>query len=283
MGSKIIFIADFYYPNLVGGAELNDFSLIRRMESERGDSIVKVTCTDVDLSFVRDNQNEKFIISNFVNLQETVKEYISENCTYIIYEHDHKYLKKRNPIFYKNFLAPREDLANLNFYKNAKTVVCLTKLAEDVLRKNTGLENVTRIGSSVWTDEDLDFITSIRKSEKKDCYAIMDSDNPIKKRSNCISYCNKNDLQFELIRDSNHQNFLNKLSKYRGLIFMTGHLETCCRIVLEAKMLGLQVITQKKLIGAASEESFHLDGEDLVNEIRNVSKNSINLFYVDEQ
>ena len=216
-------------------------------------------------------------------LREDVKNYISKNCMFIIYEHDHKYLKKRNPIFYKDFLAPKKDIANLNFYKNAKTIVCLTKLAEDVLKKNTGLNNVSRIGSSVWTDEDLDFINSIRKTGKKDCYAIMDSDNPIKKRSQCIEYCNKNNIKFELIKDKNHQKFLKKLNEYKGLIFMTGHLETCCRIVLEAKMLNLKVITQKKLIGAASEESYLLNGEDLVNEIRQVSKNSINLFYGDSK
>ena len=66
MGKSIIFIADFFYPELVGGAELNDFSLIKRMESYRSDKIKKISSRDVDMSFVVSNKDSKFIISNFV-------------------------------------------------------------------------------------------------------------------------------------------------------------------------------------------------------------------------
>lgn len=79
----------------------------------------------------------------------------------------------------------------------------------------------------------------------------------------CIEYCEKNNLDYELIKDNDNKKFLKKLNDYKGLIFMTGHLETCCRIIVEAKMLGLEVITQKKLIGAASEEWFSTNGKEL--------------------
>lgn len=283
MSNKIIFLADFYYPEFVGGAELNDYSLISRLVNERKETIWSLKCSNVDMEFIKNHSGNRFIISNFITLSEDVKDYMISNCNYIIYEHDHKYLKKRNPIFYKNFIAPKSELANYEFYKNAKSIVCLTKLAYEVLKKNTGLDNVSRIGSSVWLESDLNYIDEIRSNEKKDCYAIMDSDNLIKKREDCINYCKKNNLNFELIKDSNHRNFLKKLNQFKGLVFMTGHLETCCRIVVEAKMLGLDVITQKKLIGAASEKSFELNGKELVQEIRKVSSNSVNLFYGEEK
>ena len=283
MSNKIIFLADFYYPEFVGGAELNDYSLISRLVEERGMEICKMKCSNVDLKFIENNKDGKFIVSNFVLLSNQVKEYLASNCSYIIYEHDHKYLKKRNPIFYKDFIAPKEELANQNFYKNAKSIVCLTNLALNVLKANTGLTNLSKIGSSVWTNEDLDYINEIRKEDKKDCFAIMNSDNPIKKKKQCIAYCKKNNLKYELISSKNHKEFLKKLNEFKGLIFMTGHLETCCRIVVEAKMLGLNVITQKKLIGAASEETFKLNNKELVEEMRKVSQNSVNLFYGGEE
>ena len=59
---------------------------------------------------------------------------------------------------------------------------------------------------------------------------------------------------------------------------MTGHLETCCRLVVEAKMLNCKVVTQQKLIGAASEPWFELNGEDLIEEIRKISKGSVDVF-----
>ena len=65
---------------------------------------------------------------------------------------------------------------------------------------------------------------------------------------------------------------------------MTGHLETCCRIIVEAKMLSCNVITQKTLIGACSEDWFNLDGPELIEEIRKISNNSVDVFlrYFDE-
>ena len=205
MHSKIIFISDFYYPSFVGGAELNDYSLISRFVNDANMEVWKKKSSNINIDFLKNNKDQKFIISNFVMLSSNCIEYIKNNCSYIIYEHDHKYLKKRNPIFYKNFIAPKQELANYSFYKNADLVICLTQLAVDVIKKNTGLENIKKIGASVWRDQDLDYLNKIRKKEKKDCYAIMDSDNPIKKKMKCIEYCEKNNLDYELIKDNDNK------------------------------------------------------------------------------
>lgn len=283
MHNKVVFISDFYYPSFVGGAELNDYSLISRFVNDANTEVWKNKCSNISVDFLKNNKEQNFIVSNFVTLSKDCLAYLTDNCSYIIYEHDHKYLKKRNPIFYRNFKAPKEELANYNFYKKAESVVCLTQLAVDVIKDNTGLENIKKIGASVWRDQDLDYLNEIRKQEKKDCYAIMDSNNPIKKKMKCIEYCKKNNLKYELISDSDNKEFLKKLNNYKGLVFMTGHLETCCRIIVEAKMLGLEVITQKKLIGAASEEWFTLNGKELTEKIREISKNSTEKFQWSKQ
>ena len=147
--NKIIFISDFYYPEFVGGAELNDYSLIKRLENFHGIEIIRLKSHLVTPEYLSSNKQVPFIVSNFSMLNKDSIECLQKECNYVIYEHDHKYLKTRNPVPYKDFLAPKEDLVNLSFYKNAKSVICLTKLAEDVLKANTGLNNLTKIGSSV--------------------------------------------------------------------------------------------------------------------------------------
>lgn len=274
---KIIFVADFFYGDYTGGAELNDYSLIQRLEA-LGHEVEKVRCSELTVNFLTENKNINFIIANFVALTPQVMKHITENINYIIYEHDHKYLKTRNPIYYKDFTAPVEDIVNYDFYKNAKTVVCLTQLAVDVIKANTGLDNISKIGASVWTDEDLDYVIELSSIQKNNLFAIMDSDNPIKKRQKCIDFCESRQVPYKLIGDKNHRKFLEKLSKYKGLAFMTGHLETCCRLVVEAKMLNCQVITQKKLIGAASEDWFALDGLSLIEAIRGISQKAPEVF-----
>ncbi len=275
--TDIILIADFFYKDFTGGAELNDYSLIERFK-HTGIFVKEIYCKQVTIQFLEKNKKCKYIVANFVTLSEAAKEYMMENIDYVIYEHDHKYLKRRNPIFYKDFLAPKEDLSNLRFYKNAKKTICLTQLALDVFKANTGLENCVKLGASVWRKEDLQFLSNLSGVEKNDKYAIMDSDNPIKKKQRCIEYCNRNQISFDLISDKQHQRFIQKLSPYKGLVFMTGHLETCCRIVVEAKMLNCKVTTQTKLIGAASEPWFDLNGLELIEKIEEISENSVNIF-----
>jgi hypothetical protein len=275
--SKYCLIADFFYRDFTGGAELNDFSVIERFK-EQGIRVEEKYCRDLTIEYLKNNKDINFIVANFVTMPEKIKEFITHNCKYIIYEHDHKYLKKRNPIFYKDFVAPATDLANIEFYRNANRVVCLTQLAVDIIKKNTGLENISKIGASVWTDADLDFILSLSSKIKNNKFAIMDSKNPIKKRQQCIDYCVANKFEFDLISDKDNHRFLEKLSNYKGLIFMTGHLETCCRLVVEAKMLNCKIIMQKKLIGAASEDWFEKENSTLIESIREISRNSVGIF-----
>jgi|TARA_R110000851_G_scaffold24382_14_gene70391 hypothetical protein len=278
MSNKFYLVADFFYEDFTGGAELNDFSLLRQFK-ERGILVEEVYSKDVTPQFLSDNLKANFIVANFVALPPHSKQYMMENNQYVIYEHDHKYLQKRNPIFYKDFTAPKNELANIEFFAAAKATVCLTQLALDVFKRNTGLENVDKIGASVWRDEDLDYLVELNaQSEKNGLAAIMDSPNPIKKKFQCIEFCEKKQIPHELISDRDHRNFLKKLSAYEKLVFMTGHLETCCRIIVEAKMLNCEVLTQKALIGACSEDWFKLNGLQLIEEIRKVSKNSVDVF-----
>lgn len=271
-------VADFFYKDFTGGAELNDFSLVSQFK-KAGIEVKEVYCKDVDIKFLEKNEESNFIVANFVMLPEASKQHMIRSNRYIIYEHDHKYLKKRNPIFYKNFIAPADHLANIDFFTGARATICLTQLALDVFKNNTGLENVDKIGASIWRDEDLNYLVElISTSQKNNLAAIMDSTNPIKKKSQCVSFCEERSIPYELISDRDHRSFLKKLAAYSKLVFMTGHLETCCRIVVEAKMLNCEVLTQKALIGACSENWFQLNGIELVEEIRKISSNSVNVF-----
>ena len=128
---KYCFIADYF--DIAGGAEFSDSALRSFLGGEQV-LIRSAECTVQQLSKLK---NCRFIISNFVALSEECKTYISQNLEYIIYEHDHKYLKSRNPSIFKDFKAPYEQLVNMEFYSNARSVVCQTKQHMDVIFKNT--------------------------------------------------------------------------------------------------------------------------------------------------
>ena len=106
---KYVFISDYFQE--IGGGEMVD---ARLREFLGGEQILirSVDCTIEKLSKVKEN---RFIISNFIALAQDCKDYITKNCNYIIWEHDHKYLKTRNPSVFKDWLAPKDQLQNIEF------------------------------------------------------------------------------------------------------------------------------------------------------------------------
>ena len=206
-------------------------------------------------------------------LREDCKKYAIDCLRYFVYEQDHKYIKSRNPIKYVDFIAPKQDRVNIDFYKAAIKVLFLTKLSMEVFKLNTDLNNLLNLGSSVWRKDELKYLKTLCDNKKASKIAIMDSNNTIKRKQDCIDVCKKNNWEYELISDKNFKKFLEKMSKYEKLLFLTGHLETCARIVVEAKMLNLKVITNKKLIGATSEEWYRLSGKELIDEMEKISSN----------
>jgi hypothetical protein len=109
-------------------------------------------------------------------------------------------------------------------------------------------------------------------NEKSDKFAIMDSKNPIKNTAKAESFCRKNDIKYDLIRDSNPVRFLEMLSGYKGLVFFPGVLESLSRISVEAKMMGCKLLTTPRMLGASYEDWFKLSGPELIEVMeRNVS------------
>lgn len=265
--SKVIFVADFFANQTNGGAELHDDVLIDYLNKQEV-LLAKVNSQNVTKELIMSNTDNVWIFANFVNLKFDLIPLISKTIDYVIYEHDYKFLDTRNPIFFEDFRAPKRHIINFNFYKMAKKVICLSKMHYDIFQKNLGLSNIVHTSCSMWSDKDLSLFENLVGSTKKDAFAVIDSDNPIKKRLESIKFCKKNNLQYELIKSTSYHDFINKLSGYKGLVFMTGHPEPTPRVAIECKMLGLKFMSQKKLISVAHEDYFHLEGKDMIDKVR---------------
>lgn len=101
--SKFIYLSDLLLQDIVGGGELSDHELCHQIEL-LGYDVDKIRCKDFKITNI--NTDSFYIISNFVSLDPHVLSVLQNNCNYIIYEHDHKYIKSRNPALYINYEAP---------------------------------------------------------------------------------------------------------------------------------------------------------------------------------
>ena len=272
---KIIFIADFFANETTGGAELHDDVLINYF-IQQGIFHEKINSHNVNKQYVEANRDKVWIFGNFTNLSFDIIPLISKNIDYLIYEHDYKFLDVRNPILFTDFVAPKRHLINLNFYKMAKKVICISKMHYEIFQKNLGFENIVHTSCSMWSNKDLSLFEDLLGTEKNDSYAIIDSNNPIKKRSDSILFCEKNSLKYVLIKSNSYHEFIKTLSKFKGLVFMTGHPEPTPRVAIECKMLGLKFISQKKLISVAHEDYFHLEQKEMIEKVREMRDENCN-------
>tara|TARA_Y100001963_G_scaffold158098_1_gene256511 strand:+ start:562 stop:1398 length:837 start_codon:yes stop_codon:yes gene_type:complete len=271
----VLFVADLYSHQINGGGENNDAVLINYLRDQGVD--VKLAHTQ-ELNPAAVDAHDTLIVSNFVLLSEEMKAYISANADYIIYEHDHKYVRTRDPSKFHAFLAPPEHLINVDFYRKARKVVVLSQICKEVIEKNLQLTNVHNIGTSLWSKEKFEFIRSAQKDKNKE-YAVVNSTNPTKGTPAAVKFCTEKALQFEFIGSTDQYTFLRELAQFKVLVFIPQVLETFCRLVAEAKMLDCKVYTKKALIGFMSESIGNQSGEELIDSLEKRTNVALDYFY----
>jgi len=261
MSNKVIFIADFFAEHVTGGGELNNEELIKILIN-RGYNVVKMQSHLATPKFIVDNENEFFIISNFINLHKVCKRQLVY-LRYIIYEHDHKYLRSRNPATYDDFKAPERDILNYTFYKNAIAVLCQSSFHKDIVELNLKLDNIISLGGNLWSLEHLKLLRKLGKTKKSDKCSIMDSPIEHKNTYYAVRYCIAKGEEYERIPSCEYTEFLTRLSKNKTLVFFPKTPETLSRIVVEARMMGISLKTNN-LVGATKEDWFKSKGEELI-------------------
>ena len=266
---KFVFIADFFANQVLGGGEINNEELISILR-EMAHEVKPINSRFVSLSFLEEHKDYNFIVANFVQLSSAAKSGLLEK-KYIIYEHDHKYLRDRNPALFENFLAPKESIINYKFYKYAKAIFCQSSFHKSIVKRNLNLENITSLGGNLWSEESLRLMKEISEKDKKKSCSIMRSDIGHKNTAAATRFCQAKKLDYELVEDKNYHNFLRKLGSNEKFVFFPKTPETLSRVVVEARMMGCSTVTNN-LIGATKESWFDLKGPALIEIIRKKRK-----------
>tara|TARA_R100001015_G_C4634384_1_gene200799 strand:+ start:5371 stop:6219 length:849 start_codon:yes stop_codon:yes gene_type:complete len=267
---KFLIISDFFLEDLPfgGGAEYNDQILFELLKNA-GYDVQRVKSHNVGLDSLSKIDNDtKIIISNFINLSEESKSYIQREFSYIIYEHDHKYLRRRIPSLFFNLKAPENEIVNYSFYKNANSVFAQSNFHKKIIDLNLNTDNVISLSGNLWSDRDFQEIESNLTDNKKHLCSILHSQLINKGTSQAIQFCENKNIEYELIADKNYYNFLKKISANEKLIFLPTIPETFSRISVEAKMMGCKVITNG-YVGAKYEDWFSLEPKKIMEEMYN--------------
>ena len=106
----------------------------------------------------------------------------------------------------------------------------------------------------------------LSKGQKNDTCAIMATNNWHKNTEGAIRICKIKGWDYDLIQPCTYEVFLKRLGQNARFVFIPKTPETLCRIVVEARMMGLSTITNN-LLGATKEDWYTLKGEELINRV----------------
>lgn len=248
---KIAFISDFFINDGVGGAELTT-DAIMRAGVLKGFQVGSIHCSKFDNKVSEQNKNEfHFIVCNFTKLSDEVKLHMIKNCSYSIVEYDYKICKYRSYQLHQMIEGKPCDCEttpagklNAAFYGYAKKVWFMSEKQKNMIQEKVSVlkEENCEVLNSVFNSGDLNFMYSIKDNEKNDTYLILDSQSPVKPATSAIEYAKSNNLNYELISNLSYHELLIKMSTSKGLIFLPVASDTCPRLVMEAKMLGCDLI-----------------------------------------
>ena len=264
--NKVVYISDFFSDEVLGGAELYDSVLIDQLRSR---NIQVATFKSGDFSIrhldLYLNTGFNFIVSNFVQLPEAVKKKMQVyGDRYVIIEHDHKYIVDRDPSNYSNFKVPPQRLTNQSFYTSAKAVFCQSVKHTEVIKLNLQCNNLINLGCSLWSDEQLQLIRGCISTEKNNKCFVLGDNNPIKGLAKAKSYCDQNNIDYDVVPKQSYGKFLKSLASYDSFAFFPQTLESFCRVIVEARMLNCKLKTNN-LNGCTYEPWFKkYKGEDLI-------------------
>mgnify|MGYP003649716892 CR=1 FL=1 len=262
----VYFIDDF--PEGFGGSEMvnklvGDKFNVRWLKSDEIQSLQK---------------DDFYILGNLSLMHPNAVSTLCE-LDYIILEHDYKICQSRHPWKYDDNIVPKEERINYELYKNAKAVFVQTTDHLNVYKANDVSGNFINLESSLWSDEDLDLLEKLyvkyTASRSKWKYGILLSENLIKNTKGAKTFCENNQLDYEVIPPTeNRLDFLSNLGEYSTLVFFPIARESCCRLVVEARCLGMNVITSKNY-GAVLEPWFSLWGRALIDHLRKETKKNL--------
>jgi len=240
----IVFVADMFAQQYVGGAELTTESILESSLLP----VLRANSSNLNIPLMKKFKDRFWIFGNFAHLSEDCMMHAIKNLNYCVLEYDYKYCKYRSPGKHIDAegkcdcQTSRHGKIVSMFLQQSKALWWMSKNQNKSYKKAFPFLKEGRVLSSVFSDETLDYIQNLDTSNKNDKWVIMNSQSWIKGVDDAVKYAKENGLEYELLWGLEHKEFLSKLATSKGLIFLPKAGDTCPRMVIEAKLLGCELI-----------------------------------------
>jgi len=250
--TKYVFVNDLFIDEYVGGAELTSESLIKA--SNR--SIKKIKSAQISAELVKEYNDHVWVFGNFTQMKmNLIMQFIKQKIRYHIVEYDFKFCKLRSPE--KHVLLndecsceneTRGKLISIFFAKSSGIWFMSTKQRGVYESKFPFLKDTKSYVLSSIFDHDLLEKLVQANEERDDKWVILDSPSWIKGTKSTIKFAQEKEIPYKLVGGIPYNDMLNILARSKGLIFMPKGGDTCPRIVIEAHLLGCELLLNDNVL-----------------------------------
>jgi hypothetical protein len=247
--ADVIFVADFFSDEVIGGAELTTDAII----DESPLKVQRLRSSEVDLACLSQGVEKFWIFGNFSMLKANLIPTIISNLRYSIVEYDYKYCTMRSPEKHAlsqgqcNCASQTTGHIVSSFFAGASFIWWMSeKQKNHYLQKFPSLASKdSLVLSSVFSKSTLEKIRQLSlppNDPSRSVWVYLESNSWVKGTSLAKEYIEKHGLKARSIAGMSYDQTLQLLSKSRGLVYLPAGGDTCPRLVIEAKLLGCELV-----------------------------------------
>lgn len=253
MENRVVFVADLFASDYAGGAELTTEALIEKCPQD----VVKIHSQRLDRDMITKYQNCTWVFGNFAGLDFNLIPIIASTLRYVVLEYDYKFCQYRSVERHyhetKNYCNCHESnvgkMVSAFYFAADHTFWMSQEQRERYTQRFPFLEEKpATILSSVFSDEFFKQVEKIKENTKnRSGWIVLGSKSWIKGADNAEEWCKQNNKNYEVVWDLPYEKMLDKLSKAEGFVYLPKGGDTCPRMVIEAKLLGCEVVTNENV------------------------------------
>jgi len=259
--ADIIFVSDLFSSDHTGGAELTTDAIIDSSPY----TVFRLHAKNVSEKLLSQGVNRYWIFGNFTSMNPALIPTIIANLKYSIVEYDYKYCKYRSTAKHEKIEGKSCNCHNeMNgkmisaFFYGARS---LWWMSDAQMEKYHAIfpflsQVKNSVLSSVFNEEFFHFIAELSKESeglKRDKWIVVRSTSWIKGTESAVEHCKSENLDYEIVEGLDYSHLLRKLSTSKGLVFLPLGLDTCPRLVIEAKLLGCDLVINQNVQNSAEE------------------------------
>jgi glycosyltransferase involved in cell wall biosynthesis len=258
MEKQIIFVADLFAEQYAGGAELTSDALIEASPT----LVKKVHAKNLTVEFLQQNVDAFWIFGNFSSINWSLIPVIAANLRYAVLEYDYKFCLHRSIEKHKHETGQECDCHKrqlgqmvAGFYQAADAIFWMSE--QQRARYTERFPNLlghrnSHVLSSVFDSRFFEKIEQLKiESSDRSGWIVLGSQSWIKGYEDAVKWCEDNGKKFQSYWDVPYEELLDVMSRSEGFVYLPRGGDTCPRMVIEAKLLGCEVVTNDNVQHAA--------------------------------